>query len=101
MKEFYQKFGDFKTDYVIAADYELLIRFLLKGKLRTKYLELDMVTMRLGGRTSSSLWGYYILNKEVIRACRENGIEIGWFKIFKKYINKFRELRKPVGVISG
>ena len=96
MKKFYLRQGGFKTDYVIAADYELLIRFLLKDKLRTKYMELNMVTMRLGGRTSSSLWGYYILNKEVIRACAENGIKIGWFVIFKKYFNKFRELKKPV-----
>jgi glycosyltransferase involved in cell wall biosynthesis len=96
MKQFYQNQGGFKTDYVIAADYELLIRFLLKDKLRAKYLELNMVTMRLGGRTSSSLWGYYILNKEVIRACAENGIKLGWFKILKKYFSKLRELQKTV-----
>ncbi|PCH99253.1 MAG: glycosyl transferase [Bacteroidetes bacterium] len=95
LKKYYHKRGGFKTDYAIAADYELLIRFLLKDKLRTKYMELNMVTMRFGGRTSSSLWGYYILNKEVIRACAENGIKIGWFTILKKYYNKFRELKRP------
>jgi len=99
-KKFYQSQGGFKTDYHIAADYELLIRLLMKDKLRHRYMELHMITMRLGGRTSSSLYGYYILNKEVIRACRENGIQTGWFKILKKYFNKFRELRKPVPVKS-
>ena len=94
-KKFYEKLGCYKTDYHIAADYELLIRFLSTEKLRARYLELNMVTMRLGGRTSSSLYGYYILNKEVIRACRENGIQTGWLKILGKYFNKFRELRKP------
>lgn len=91
-REYYKSIGGYKTDYHIAADYELLIRFLALNKLRTKYLKLNMVTMRLGGRTSSSLYGYYVLNKEVIRACRENGIKTGWFKILKKYINKFKEL---------
>ena len=95
-KKFYERQGGFKTDYHIAADYELLIRFFLNGKLKARYMELHMITMRLGGRTSSSLYGYYILNKEVIRACRENGIQTGWFKILMKYFNKFRELRKPV-----
>lgn len=99
-KENYERQGGFKTDYHIAADYELLIRFLVTDKLKTKYLKLNMVTMRLGGRTSSSLYGYYILNKEVIRACRENGIQTGWFKILKKYINKFRELRNVQPVKS-
>jgi len=94
-KKHYKRQGGFKTNYHIAADYELLIRFLVTDKLKTKYLKLNMVTMRLGGRTSSSLYGYYILNKEVIRACRENGIKTGWFKILKKYINKFKELRTP------
>ncbi|MBL4754827.1 MAG: glycosyltransferase [Flavobacteriales bacterium] len=100
-KKCYTVQGGFKTDYHIAADYELLIRFLVNDKLRAKYMELHMITMRLGGRTSSSLYGYYILNKEVIRACRENGIQTGWFKILKKYINKFRELRNPVPVQSN
>jgi len=95
-KKYYEKQGGFKIDYHIAADYELLIRFLVKDKLKAKYLKLNMVTMRLGGRTSSSIYGYYILNKEVIRACRENGIQTSWFKILKKYINKFRELKNPV-----
>jgi glycosyltransferase involved in cell wall biosynthesis len=99
-KKFYERQGGFKTDYHIAADYELLIRLLVKDKLRSRYMELHMITMRLGGRTSSSLYGYYILNKEVIRACRENGIQTGWLKILAKYFNKFRELRKPVPVKS-
>ena len=32
-KECYEKFGDFKTDYKISSDYELLIRFLYVNKI--------------------------------------------------------------------
>ena len=100
-KKFYTKQGGFKTDYHIAADYELLIRFLVNDKLRSRYMELHMITMRLGGRTSSSLYGYYILNKEVIRACRENGIKTGWFKILSKYGNKLREFKNTAPAKSN
>lgn len=91
-RKYYERFGLFKTDYKIAADYELLIRFLYVHKLRYKYLPLTMVTMRKGGVSSNSIMSNIILNKEIIRGCRENGIRTNVFKIYPKYFIKFFEL---------
>lgn len=70
----FERLGGYRTDYRIAADHELLIRFLVRAKLRYLYLPLLFQHMRLGGMSTSSLRSTLILNRENIRACRANGI---------------------------
>jgi glycosyltransferase involved in cell wall biosynthesis len=91
-RKYYEQFGLFKTDYKIAADYELLIRFLYVNRLRYKYIPLTMVTMRKGGVSSNGIKSNIILNNEIIRGCRENGISTNVFKIYPKYFVKLFEL---------
>lgn len=91
-RNFYAQLGVFKTDYRIAADYELLIRFLYVNRLRYQYLPLNMVTMRKGGVSSNGLKSNIILNEEIIRGCRENGIQTNHIKVYSKYFVKFLEL---------
>ena len=91
-RKYYDTIGVFKTDYRIASDYELLIRFLYVHKLRYKYLPLTMVTMRKGGVSSSGLKSNVILNNEILRACRENGIKTNLPLIYLKYFVKVFEL---------
>ena len=91
-RKYYEQFGLFKTDYKIAADYELLIRFLYVNRLRYKYLPLTMVTMRKGGVSSNGIKSNIILNDEIIRGCRENGIKTNVFKVYMKYFFKVFEL---------
>lgn len=93
-KKYYEKVGPFKTDYKIAADYEMLIRLLYVHKLRYKYLPMAMVVMRKGGVSSNGLMSNVILNKEILRACRENGIRTNYLLIYSKYIFKLFELFK-------
>jgi len=91
-RKYYEEIGLFKTDYKIAADYELLIRFLYVHKLKYKYLSINMVTMRKGGVSSNGIMSNIILNDEIIRGCRENGIQTNVFKVYPKYFTKFFEL---------
>jgi glycosyltransferase involved in cell wall biosynthesis len=92
-KEFYGLYGLYKTDYKIAADYELLIRFLYVHKLRYRYLPLSMVTMRKGGVSSNGIRSNVILNREIIRGCRENGIRTNEVLVYSKYFVKLFELK--------
>ncbi|HLZ17458.1 MAG TPA: glycosyltransferase family 2 protein [Cyclobacteriaceae bacterium] len=94
-RKYYEQIGLFKTDYKIAADYELLIRFLYVHKLKYKYLPINMVTMRRGGVSSSGIRSNIILNDEIIRGCRENGIRTNIFKVYPKYFIKLFELLNP------
>ena len=73
-RELYQLVGPFATDYQIAADYEMLIRILAVHKARYSYLPRPVVRMRAGGASTSGLSRNWILNTEIVRACKENGI---------------------------
>ena len=91
-RKYYEKFGLFKTDYKIAADYEMLIRLLYVNKLKYRYLPMTMVVMRKGGVSSNGLKSNLVLNQEILRACKENGISTNYFLIYTKYFFKLFEL---------
>jgi len=73
-KKYFEKFGYYQTDYVMAADYELLIRFLFVHKLKYKYLPVDLLKMRQGGRSTASIRRKLKFDSEIVRACKSNGI---------------------------
>jgi glycosyltransferase involved in cell wall biosynthesis len=87
-KELFDKYGYYQIDYKIAADYELLIRFLLVNKLRYKYLPVITTKMRMGGKSTKNLNSIIILNKEIKRGLRENKISASYMKIYSKYFFK-------------
>jgi glycosyltransferase involved in cell wall biosynthesis len=88
---FFEKLGYYKTDYKIAADFELLVRFLLINKISFKYLEMPFVSMRTGGVSNKSIMSNFTLNREIARSCRENGISTNYFNIYLKYFTKISE----------
>lgn len=91
-KKYYESFGYYKTDYKIAADFELLMRFLYTNKLQYTYLPIDIIKMRTGGISTSSFKSNITLNKEIIRACRENGVYTNFPILMMKYFIKIFEL---------
>lgn len=93
-REIYEKYGHFKTDYKIGADYELLVRFIGKHKISYSYIPQLFVKMRTGGISNKNIITYWTLNKEVVRSCRENGINTNIFKILLKYLTKIWQVIK-------
>lgn len=87
-RKLFENFGSYKTDYKIAADFELALRFLLIHRIRYKYLQMPFVSMRRGGVSNESIGSNITLNKEIARACRENGISTNYFLIYSKYLTK-------------
>ncbi len=91
-RDYFEQHGYYRTDLRIAADYELLIRFLYIARLRTRYLQIDLLKMRTGGESTRSIKSNYILNKEIVRACKENGIYTNMSILTLKYFIKIFEL---------
>jgi len=91
-RELFEKYGYYKEDYKIAADFELLVRFMHHHKINARYIQMPFVTMRTGGVSTRSLKGKLILNKEIVRACFENGIRTGNLMVYSKYFIKIFEL---------
>ncbi len=90
-KELFEKYGYYKMGYVISADYDLMMRFLLVHKVKYKYLNHTILTFRASGISTDSN-NRLMMNKEQVRACKENGIWTCLPMIYLKYFFKIPEL---------
>ena len=93
-KIIYNKSGLYKTDFKIGADFELLIRFLKIQKINFEYITLLIVRMTTGGVSTRGFKSVYIINKEILNACKINGIKTNYFKLYSKYLIKIFEYLK-------
>jgi glycosyltransferase len=75
----YEQYGDFDLNFPIAADYELMLRFILKHKIYVEYIPRVLVRMSVGGQSNRSLSNIIKANLEVWRAWRKNGLSFGFF----------------------
>lgn len=78
-KDVYDKYGLYKTDYRISADYEFMIRILKDNQVKLSYLPEVLIYMAHGGTSTNSLGAYLAGMKEGHRALRENGVRCAWF----------------------
>lgn len=90
-RSIYEDVGLFRTDYRIAGDFEFIARAFGSGKLRHRHVPKILVKMRLGGISTGGLRNTMLLNREVLRACRENDIKTNMFKVLSKYPAKALE----------
>ncbi|MBP1950568.1 glycosyltransferase family 2 protein [Virgibacillus litoralis] len=93
-KESYIKHGLYRTDFKIAADVELMYRFLEKDRINSKFLNRPMVVMRQGGVSSSGLKSTYIITKEMRKAFKDNGGNFNLLKYLGYKILKVKEFIK-------
>jgi glycosyltransferase involved in cell wall biosynthesis len=91
-RKIYEKYGLFKTDYMIAADFEILVRFLNKNSISYCYIPEVFIKMRTGGASTKNFKSNLILNREIVRACKENGIETNIIKVYYKYLSKIYQM---------
>jgi hypothetical protein len=94
-RELFEKYGLYKLGYDIAADYELLIRYLRMAKLKTKYLNESLVRMRMGGKSTRGWKSFVTLNKEIVCGNRENGYLCCFPMLLPKYLFKIFEFILP------
>jgi len=87
-KELFERFGIYMTDYKIAADFELLLRFIHHHKINYRYIDEPLVVMRTGGISNKNARSRFILNREILRACRTNGVRTCLPFIYLKYFLK-------------
>lgn len=91
-RKIYEKYGFFDDSYKIAGDFEFIARVVSSENFDIMYLNKVAVKMAVGGVSTSGLKGKIILNKEVMRACRQNGIRTNWFFLMMKYPMKLWDI---------
>ena len=97
LRECYHTYGLYREDFQIAADFELLLRFLKVHGISYHCFPGVLVKMRTGGVSTQNFKSNWILNKEILTACKENHISTNIVKLCLKYFIKiFQLVQRPV-----
>lgn len=89
-KEVYNKLGLFNLDFRIAADYELMLRF-LKNDIQVHYIDSTLVCMREGGFSGQSFKQRQKGWNELKKAWAINNLELPKLFIIKRLISKIKQ----------
>jgi len=92
----YEKYGYLNLDFSIAADYELMLRFLEKYQLRSCYIPKIMIKMRKGGESNKSIANIIKANRESYKAWQVNGLKINPLRILLKPLSKITQYFKRI-----
>jgi glycosyltransferase involved in cell wall biosynthesis len=88
-RKIYEQYGLFNLNYKIAADIELMMRYLEVHKIRSIYIPEVLVKMRMGGTTNRSLSNIWKQNKEVLAALQFHGLRASiWRLLGSKFISR-------------
>ena len=87
----YEKYGNFNTILRSAADYELMLRFLLKHEINLSYLPETIIKMRQGGKSTASISNRIKANMEDRKAWKMNGLKPHFFTLILKPLRKIKQ----------
>jgi glycosyltransferase involved in cell wall biosynthesis len=95
-RELYSRVGPFSLDYRIAGDFEMLVRILYRARASYVHMPRPVVRMRRGGISTRGLRPLWVLNREIVRACRANGLWTALPIVMLKFPLKLLEfIRRP------
>lgn len=92
-KDVYDKYGIFNLDFKIAADYEIMLRFLEKYKISTYYIPEILVKMRIGGESNKNIKNIVRANIECYKAWKINELKPPLLLGIKKPFSKLSQVK--------
>lgn len=87
-KEVYERLGGFNLAMGSTADYELMLRFLVKHGLPAVYIPEVIVNMRCGGMSNATIKGRIKANRMDRKAWKVNGLKPYPWTLFMKPMRK-------------
>ena len=90
-RKIYELYGCFNLKFSIAADFELMLRFIEINKINIKFFPHNLVFMRLGGISNKSIINILKQNYEIGKAIRESNLKFNFinfinYKLKNRYI---------------
>lgn len=92
-KAVYDRYGHYNTTLKIAADYELILRFLYKFNIKVAYLPITIVKMRVGGASNGSLKKRLLVHQEDKLAWSINHLKPLFYTVYLKPLRKIYQFR--------
>jgi glycosyltransferase involved in cell wall biosynthesis len=88
----YRQIGEYDAGFRIAGDFELCVRAFLGRRTEYRYLAEPLVRMPTGGLSNRGWHSKLEITKEMLRACRQNGIKTNRLKLSLRFPLKVAEL---------
>jgi glycosyltransferase len=89
----YEKYGTFDLNFPLAADYELMLRFLYKYGVSASYIPICLVKMRTGGHCRPGLINTSNNIIENYRAWKVNGLKPNPMIFILKPFSKLKQFK--------
>jgi glycosyltransferase involved in cell wall biosynthesis len=89
----YEKLGLYDDSYKIAGDFELMLRFLEKHNIRSKYIPHTLVNMKAGGASNNGIKSKLDILKEEFRAFDQNNIKVNKLTYILHKAKKIKEFK--------
>ena len=93
-KEVYKKLGVFNLEFKHSADYEMMLRFIHKNKIKVSYLHEFTIKMRVGGQSNASIQNRINANNEDRKAWKVNGLKPHFYTSYLKPLRKISQFFK-------
>ena len=87
-KSKYIEFGSYLLGLGSSADYELMLRMIVKHKIKTRYLPVIITKMRMGGVSNKSFKNRIEANKNDRLAWKVNDLKPFWITLWLKPVRK-------------
>jgi glycosyltransferase involved in cell wall biosynthesis len=95
-RSLFDEFGMYSTDYKIAGDFDLLVRFFYGRKIRWSYLNQITIKMSAGGASNSGWQSIRLIFNEISRSLKSNGIwSLSIFQLVRYIIRMLEIIIKP------
>jgi len=92
-KMLFEKFGNYALDLGTAADYDLILRFFHQYRIKTSYLPILMVNMRMGGVSNKSMKSLLLALRNDYKALKRNKIPNALIVLFIKKFAKLSQFK--------
>lgn len=87
-KIYFEKIGMYCLKFDIASDFDLMLRFLYINNIKYQHLNINMVNMRMGGKSTQGIKSLIKINIEILKSLKLNGISTNYFVLYLKYFVK-------------
>ena len=80
-KEIFEKYGSYKENFKIAADFEHLLRLIYINNEKFKIINQIVVRMKTGGISRKNFHSFITINNEILKSFKINGISSNIFQV--------------------
>jgi glycosyltransferase involved in cell wall biosynthesis len=101
-RKYFEQHGVYRTDMDIAADFDLLLRFLKTHQLKSAYIPRMLVKMNMGGKSTRGISSTIKINRELKQILKEHKISSSYLHLYARYFIKVQEFwRKKTNNHTG